>query len=215
MSSTLQFLQNKFPEVEFKGIPVELPNVSRMDLVKWFRELDFKIGAEVGVAQAELSKIICEINPQVKLYGVDAWRTYTGYTDYVRPATFAAMRDQTLERMGPYIKRDRFEIIEKFSMDALADFEDGSLDFVYIDANHQAPFVDQDIEGWSKKVRPGGIVAGHDYARIKRVQWGVIEAIQGHTKEHGIDPWFVLGRGEVKTGEVREGARSWMYVVPE
>lgn len=215
MSNTLQFLKSKFPDTEFKGTPVELPNVSRMDLVKWFRELDFKVGAEIGVAQGELSKIICEINPQIKLYGVDAWRTYTGYTDYVRTKTFEAMRNQTLERMRPYIKRDRFEIIEQFSMDAINDFEDGSLDFVYIDANHEAPFVNQDIKEWSKKVRPGGIVAGHDYARIKRVQWGVIEAIQEHTKEHVIDPWFVLGRDEVRPGEVREGARSWMYVVPE
>lgn len=212
MSDTFAFLQSKFPGLEFKGAPVELPNVSRMDLVKWFRELDFKVGAEIGVAHGELSKVICEINPQVKLYGVDAWKTYDGYTDYVRTATFAAMRSQTLERMRPYIKRDRFQVVEKFSMDALADFEDGSLDFVYIDANHQAPFVNQDIEGWSKKVRPGGIMAGHDYARIKRVQWGVIEAIQGYTKENGIEPWFVLGRDEVRDGEVREGARSWMFI---
>jgi SAM-dependent methyltransferase len=213
MKNTLDHIKSKF--TADTANPVQIPDVSRLDLVRWFRELDFKVGAEIGVAQGELSKIICEINPQLKLYGVDAWRSYTGYTDYVRSSTFEAMRNQTLERMNPYIKRGRFEVVEKFSMDALNDFEDGSLDFVYIDANHEAPFVNQDIQGWSKKVKPGGIVAGHDYARIKRVEWGVIEAIHGHVKTHNIDPWFVLGTDEVVPGQVREGARTWMYVVPE
>lgn len=212
MNDTLKFLQSKFPDVEFKGTPVQLPNVSRMDLVRWFRELDFKVGAEIGVAHGELSKIICEINPQVKLYGVDAWAAYKGYSDYVRSDTFNAMKDQALFRMGPYIKRDRYQVIEKFSMEALDDIPDGSLDFVYIDANHQDPFVTQDIVGWTPKVRPGGIVAGHDYVRVKRIVWAVKDAIQKYTKDNNIDPWFVLGRDEVVPGEVREGARSWMFV---
>lgn len=194
------------------ALPIQLPNVSRLDLVRWFRELDFKIGAEIGVAHGELSKIICELNPQLKLYGVDAWSPYAGYKDYTRPATFEAMRIQALDRMRPYIERGRYEIVEKFSMDATNDFADDSLDFVYIDANHQDPFVTQDIVQWSKKVRKGGIVAGHDYVRVKRVKWQVKDAIQKYTKDNGINPWFVLGLDAVKPGMVREGSRSWLYV---
>lgn len=38
-----------------------------------------------------------------------------------------------------------------------------SLDFVYLDARHDYESVVEDLEAWFDKVRPGGILAGHDY----------------------------------------------------
>jgi predicted O-methyltransferase YrrM len=46
---------------------------------------------------------------------------------------------------------------------AADDFLDNSLDFVYIDAGHRFDDVVQDIIKWTKKVRKGGIISGHDY----------------------------------------------------
>lgn len=209
--NTLDFILSK-RELDLTQSPVQIPNVGRLDLIRWFRELDFKIGAELGVAQAELSKTICEINPQIKLLGVDAWAPYRGYSDYTKESTFKKMYDDTIERMQPYIDRDRFVVMREFTDDAAKKIEDNSLDFVYIDANHQDPFVTQDIINWTKKVRPGGIVAGHDYVRVRRVDWSVKDAIQKYTKDNNINPWFVLGSDAVVPGEVREGSRSWMFV---
>ena len=48
-------------------------------------------------------------------------------------------------------------------MDALGDIPDGSLDFVYIDGDHNFRHVAEDIFEWSKMVRSGGVVSGHDY----------------------------------------------------
>jgi cephalosporin hydroxylase len=42
-------------------------------------------------------------------------------------------------------------------------FENNSLDFVYIDANHAYNYVVQDIELWYPKVKKGGYLCGHDY----------------------------------------------------
>jgi hypothetical protein len=42
-------------------------------------------------------------------------------------------------------------------------FEDNSLDFVYIDANHTYEGVKEDIKYWYPKVKPGGLLLGHDY----------------------------------------------------
>ena len=42
-------------------------------------------------------------------------------------------------------------------------FEDASLDCVFIDGNHAAEAVEEDINTWRPKVRPGGILAGDDY----------------------------------------------------
>src|SRR3990167_6385138 len=128
--NTLHHILSKIPGDDLPNSrPIQIPNVSRLDLVRWLRELDFQIGAEIGVADGELSKIICEINPQMKLYGVDAWQSYNGYKDYKRQSTFRDMERQTEYRMRPYIKRGRYEIVKKWSMDALSDFPDGGLDF--------------------------------------------------------------------------------------
>ena len=36
-------------------------------------------------------------------------------------------------------------------------------DLLYIDGDHQRPGIDQDIEIWTRHVRPGGYLAFHDY----------------------------------------------------
>jgi ubiquinone/menaquinone biosynthesis C-methylase UbiE len=48
-------------------------------------------------------------------------------------------------------------------MEALDNFPDGSLDFVYIDGNHSIRYATEDIYEWYRKVRPGGAISGHDY----------------------------------------------------
>jgi hypothetical protein len=42
-------------------------------------------------------------------------------------------------------------------------FADGSLDFVFIDANHEYEAVAKDIDAWRPKLTEHGILAGHDF----------------------------------------------------
>src|SRR3989338_5085864 len=143
-------------------LPIEIPNVGRDTLANWLQELNFKIGVEVGVADGEYSEILCEANPQMKLYGVDPWIPYKGYRDYTRTSTFSRLYEEANSRLA---EKTNYWFIKEFSLDAVKKFADNSLDFVYIDANHQDPYVTQDITAWQGKVWPGGILAGHDYAR--------------------------------------------------
>lgn len=48
------------------------------------------------------------------------------------------------------------------SVEAAKLFEDGSIDFVYIDADHAYDSVVEDISAWRGKVKAGGYIAGHD-----------------------------------------------------
>jgi cephalosporin hydroxylase len=54
-------------------------------------------------------------------------------------------------------------LIKALSWDAATQFEDESVDFVFIDAAHDFESVAKDIEAWYPKVRRGGTLAGHDY----------------------------------------------------
>lgn len=209
---TLKYFLNKSSLIN----PVELPNVGRDDLCLWLAELDMKIGVEVGVAAGEYSEMICRANPQMKLYGIDPWIPYKGYKDYTLESTFQKLYNKTLERMKPY---PNYEIIKDFSMDAIKRFDDNSLDFVYIDGNHKEPYITQDITEWFKKVRPGGILSGHDYARTNgKIEggwdhnWEVKPAVRRLASELGVNPWFVIGAEGKIPGTKRDNIRSWLYI---
>ena len=208
----LDFIIKKNNLIIGDKLPIDIPNVSRFDLVKWLRELDFKTGVELGVADGWFSRIICLLNPQMKLYGVDAWVSYKGYKDYTRQATFENMYQYTLGSMRVMMHRGQYDIIRAFSMDAIKKFNDNSIDFIFIDANHEEPYISQDIIEWSKKVRAGGIVSGHDYIEMKETKIDVRDAIKKYTTINSIKPWFVLGSDAKICNQVREKHRTWMFV---
>jgi hypothetical protein len=83
---------------------------------------------------------------------------------------------------------------------------------VYIDGNHEGDFPYNDLAGWMRKVKKGGIVAGHDYVRIKTIDFTIKDALEKYTKENKIDPWFILGSYAVRSREIRDHSRSWAIV---
>ena len=194
-----------------RGRPTEIPDMSRDDLPGLFNELGFTTGAEIGVEQGVYSEVLCRGLPDARLYLVDAWTAYRGYRDHVTQDKMDRFYATTMERLAPY---DNFKVVRDFSMEAIKHFEDGSLDFVYIDGNHMIPWVIDDICAWRKKVRPGGIVAGHDYYRSKRKHTTnhSVYAVHCAVESWRIDPWFLVGTKDELPGMKRDHSRSWFWV---
>jgi len=209
--NTLDYVVSKYKIDLKEGSPIEIPNVGRNNIPDLLHDLDFKLGVEVGVAEGKYSQLLADVNPQMKLYGVDPYIPYEGFTDTKEQSIFDRGYKNAKERLS---SRPNYEFIEEFSMDAVKRFEDDSLDFVYIDANHREPYVSQDIREWYKKVRPGGILSGHDYAVSRQIVFDVIAAIKKFTSENKINPWFVLGTWKRVPGIIRDNSRSWMIVKP-
>jgi predicted O-methyltransferase YrrM len=71
------------------------------------------------------------------------------------------------------------------SLSASKLFEDESLDWVYIDADHTYDGVKADLNAWIPKVRKGGLVMGHDYfnGEYKGINFGVKKAVDELKKE--------------------------------
>ena len=75
------------------------------------------------------------------------------------------------------------------SADSAAGFADGSVDFVYLDADHSYDGVTRDIRAWKPKMKRGGVMGGHD-----RVRRGVHEAVRdafGTFQKMGPLSWWV------------------------
>ena len=99
-------------------------------------------------------------------------------------------------------------------MDALADFEDKSLDFVYIDANHEYSYVFEDITKWYKKIKKGGIISGYAYRLSKagNTKLQVVYAVNDYVRKYKIKHLFILGRKQGIEGEKRDRYRSWFWI---
>ncbi len=196
-------------------IPLEVPNFGRNELAKLVHDLDFKVGVEVGVAGGEYSEILCKANPQMQIYGVDPYIPYKGYRDYARQSTLDTLEIKAHRLMRPF---KNYTFLKQFSEDAAGEFADGSVDFVYLDGNHEEPFVSQDIEIWHKKLKPGGILAGHDWVKTKTLDGtprgcDVKEATKSFTEKNNINPWFVLGLESTADPKlIRDKPRSWMWI---
>ncbi len=197
---TLEYILKRYDIAKDQKSPMELVRSRWASLTKLFKELNFTVGAEVGVERGRFSKIICQVNPQLKLYVIDCWQTYKGYRDHVSQERLDEFYLETKTRLTPF----NCHIIRDWSIEAVKRFADESLDFVFIDASHDYEHVKEDIREWSKKVKRGGIVAGHDYIdKMHGITYGVKRAVNEWIKENSISPLFVYKKDSCPT---------WMYV---
>ena len=147
---------------------------NRTELARYFNELGFKHGAEIGVLGGKYSVELCKAG--MKVYCIDSW----GINE-IRLHDYHLRKYEVAKiALDPY----NAVLIRMLSMDAVKNFKDDSLDFVFIDANHRYGYVKNDIIEWTKKVKKGGIVSGHDYLAIHGCD--VKTAVDEYVKEHNI-----------------------------
>ena len=198
--NTLDYIVKKY-NIDLKQKSPFYINCGRwQELPKLLKELDFKIGAEIGVLRGWWSENLFSYIPDLKLYGIDKWKCYPTYRDFKSQKQL----DEYHKEAKKKLKKFDCKLIKKWSMDAVKDFDDESLDFVFIDGNHSFEYVTNDIAEWSKKVKKGGIVAGHDFYRSRsRILIHVKDVVPAWAYAHSIHPWFVLCGNKGK---------SWMWV---
>lgn len=132
---------------------------------------DIKVGAEIGVDAGRFSANLLVKSKIDLIYGIDCWLT--------RPYRYT----EAVRRLAKY--GNRCTLIHKTSEEAAVDFDDESLDFVYIDADHTYAATKQDIDLWWPKVKFGGVFSGHDYfVNTNSGDVGVVDAVEEFAEEH-------------------------------
>ena len=123
-------------------------------------ENGYRVFVEVGVYAGDTSSFLLRVikRKNFRIFGVDPYVEYKGYRspniDYIKGMAYRGC-----------FTDPRCCHIEKFSVDAVNDFDE--VDMVFIDANHKYNWIWQDINLWWAKVRKGGILSGHDYWSVK------------------------------------------------
>ena len=171
--------------------------------------MGYKVGVEIGVEEGFFSEELCRVG--LKVYSVDPWVHSPNWRYQRTQVEMDKIYERAKKRLSKYPNNT---IIRKYSMDAVNDFKDGSLDWVYIDGNHEFRYFAEDIYEWEKKVRKGGIVSGHDYfTPIQKEICAVTPIIHAYVGWFNITKWYALGsRRRHAPNEIRERHRSWMWI---
>jgi len=202
MSEELDYIIRKFNLDTSSRMPIRFP-LKRSEFARLLAELGYDKGAEIGVWKGIYAEKMCRANPDLTLHAIDPWTNYSEYTEVRDQNRIHEAYLEAVERLAQY----KCRIIKMFSMEAVKSFEYDSLDFVYIDGNHDFRHVTDDIDEWGKIVRSGGIIAGHDFKRHKdqkrRFNCHVKDVVSAYTYAHQIKPWFVI---------IGENNPSWFWV---
>lgn len=122
------------------------------------------------------------------LVGVDAWAGSSDRFDSEYRKRLAG-RDIAAEFRRHLRTLDlEADIRHTTSLAAAATFSPSSVDLVFLDASHDEPAITADIAAWRPILRPGGILAGHDY---RDDHPGVVAAVDRAAAQHGL----ALARG--------------------
>lgn len=129
------------------------------------------VGAEIGVENAKTFCSILQKCPRIKkLYGIDSYKPYIDYLNTGEDNPQYYIDEKSIE----FIKltahhnilfsglKEKAILIEKDSSEALNDFENESLDFIFIDSYMSYDQAVKDINQWYSKLKNGGIFSGHD-----------------------------------------------------
>lgn len=129
-------------------------------MVKKFNNAVFvEIGTWKGRSTVYMAEEIRKHKKKISFFAIDFFEEYH-------------LQD-SLTKSGPHIYDEyiaNIEPVKKYittikgnSHIVYEEFNDESIDFLFIDGNHDYEAVKKDIQLWYPKVKNGGIISGHDY----------------------------------------------------
>ena len=115
---------------------------------------------EIGCYAGESTELFLECKNVAKLICIDPWPE-----DYYSGKQLISAEARFDEVTAAAVAKKRLVKRKDFSSVVLSDMiaKGEKVDFIYIDGNHSYEFVRQDILLAKQVVKPGGIIAGHDY----------------------------------------------------
>jgi predicted O-methyltransferase YrrM len=159
MGLKLQLPQGWMGKQSRKWLRKQVANVPRGGLV-----------AEVGSWRGRSTLVLAtHLPPEAHLYAIDTWEG-TPDDPSQHEQLYANAGDvyqDFLQNLARPIMDRRLTPLRMTSLEGATALWNrhgfASFDFVFIDADHRYEAVDADIHAYRSLVRPGGILAGHDY----------------------------------------------------
>lgn len=134
-----------------------------------------EVGCWMGRSLAALHEFAQEAGKRINLVAVDTFRgePSNGLQEAVLKQHGGSVEAVFLANMKACGLNGELTVHAMPSLEASRWLKDGTLDAVFIDADHSYEAVRADIEAWRRNVKPGGILAGHDFDEpgVNRAVW--------------------------------------------
>ena len=146
---------------------------------------------EIGVWRGEFSEYLVSLNP-AKLHLIDPWKGVVPSGDVDGNfVSYADLDSEYLRMVDRYRTNDKVVLHRAFSGEAIATFQDASIDIAYIDGDHSYDGVLRDLEALLPKMKKNGIICGHDYEmNLEKAHtvynFGVKRAVDEWCSKHGL-----------------------------
>lgn len=156
-----------------------------------YRYLNRQLGhvrnaVEIGVFEADNLIELKQYLKPVNLVGVDR---YVTYPDQPKDKPMNLVLETAQHRANDI----GATLVVDDSTNYANTVPDSSLDFVYIDGDHSYEACKHDITVWWPKIKPGGILSGHDFAASGNVDYGVIQATTEFAEAHDLTLHVIAG----------------------
>lgn len=147
------------------------------------------IGVEIGVFEGRHAINMLKTLSIKKLYLIDPYETSDEYTGEEMDYQITEAKQKAIYNLRNF---DNIEWIFKKSEDSIHNVPT-DLDFVYVDGNHEYKFVKRDVDNYYSRLKPGGVIGGHDIT-LSAVAKAVIEfAVENKLDLNiRIDDWWCI-----------------------
>jgi len=136
--------------------------MNRWEVVRyWIKNRGYKRGVEVGVKEGRFISYILNTDSKLHMIAVDPWESQPEGNENYNEWDFDLIYKQYKNRIKPF--KSRVLQMRMYSQKAANLITNESVDFVFIDAQHDYESVKRDINSWLPKIRLGGLICGHDY----------------------------------------------------
>ena len=163
-----------------------------------------ELGSWKGRSTAFLGVEAINADTGIRIHAVDVWSDDISggakKTMVEQGLTGNTLYDLFIENVAPV--SSVITPMRMTTVQAASHFADGSVDFVFVDADHSYEACKQDIHAWLRKMKHGGVLAGHDYGWAGTVQRAVHDVL-GY--DNWSDPW---GTGSWIASIERPGEKS-------
>ena len=153
-------------------IPSEIPTI-------------VEIGSFSGLSACIFAHSLRRHGLKGRIYCVDLWDTYVEMNPSARETGFFAYQSGQLRQLFDHSIRsagvsEATPICED-STRAWQRFPDESIDMLFVDGDHSYEGCLADLTHWYRKVKPDGVIIGHDY------DWDTVRSAVGHfSRQNGL-----------------------------
>ncbi len=147
-----------------EAYPFRTDQISAPGLVPHIQELGIDlVGCELGVCRGHNLRYLLDRAPNIKkVYAIDPWKSYIDMPwGVISQEEVDGWKNAAVEILEPY--KDKIEVLEMYSTDAVNSIPDNSLDYIFIDGDHSYEAVLRDVRAYWSKVKVGGLFTGHDW----------------------------------------------------